>query len=323
MSAVPARTQQGFSMVEIVVAIVIMSIIAIGLVDFIANSATGYVQASARNQVSSAGRVVIDRLVMELHNALPESVRISNPRTTTNADFYAGDQCLEFIPVLAASNYIDPAIRPDARKTTFKVVEFVPEQDGVSGVYVVVYPTSEADLYGASFGADTTEAIAGASVADADDMDGIGGTSGPDGINEITTTSTGTGHRFKRASSVDRIYLTGQPISYCITGSKLYRYSNYGFHENQPIPVRPAGTCAAVLPVTCLPATTPKRVLVTDQIDNSKLTSGANPGDEDGQAFDQVAASRRRNAVVQLEFNFREGSQEVRLNHEVLQQATP
>lgn len=301
-------SSRGFSMIEMIVAIVIMSIISVGLVGYIVDSASGYVQSAARNQVTSAGRVVIDRIAMDLHNALPESVRVSTPLTATdetNGDGYAGDQCIEFIPVLAATTYINPRIRPAARTTTFNVIDFVPEKDGVSGVYVVIYPTSSADLYQASFSGNTTEAIAGASVADANNTDGI---------NEITTT---TNHRFKRASSVERLFLTSQPVSFCITGTKLYRYSNYGFSNTSTplLPRRPNGTCAAA---TCLPNSTPNRALISDQLKNTALTGGVN-----GQAFDQLAASRQRNGVIQLELVFNQSGQEITLNHEVLQQITP
>jgi hypothetical protein len=150
-----------------------------------------------------------------------------------------------------------------------------------------------------------TEAIVEVSIADSDTMDGI---------NEITPVAS---HRFKRRSAVERLFVTDQPVSYCIRGTKLYRYTNYGFHDApQLLPLRPDGlTCAAA---QCLPATTPNRVLITDQLDNSALTGGVN-----GQAFDQVTASRRRNAVIQLDFNFNQDGQTIRLNHEVLQQITP
>lgn len=300
----------GFSMIEIIVAIVVMSILSIGLVEFITNTASSYTLSAARNQVSASGRVVIDRIAMELHNALPESVRISAVRTVTNADGFAGDQCLEFIPVRAATTYINPAFRPAAHKTTFNVIDLLPNHDGVTDVYAVIYPTSADDLYDADIGAgSTTEAIVEVSViADADAMDGV---------NEITTT---TNHRFRRRSSVERIFITDQPVSFCVTDSKLYRYSNYGFNPATPLlPRRPNGTCAAgPAAEDCLPSTTPDRVLISDQLDNSTLTGGAA-----GEAFDQLAASRRRNAVIQLELNFSQQGQQVRLNHEVLQRTTP
>jgi MSHA biogenesis protein MshO len=308
--------QRGFSLVEIVVAIVIMSIISIGLVDFITNSASGYVQSATRNQISASGRVVLDRVVMDLHNALSESVRISSPLSVTqanNGEGFAGDQCLEFIRVRAATTYIDPAFRPATHKAAFDVVDFVPAQVGVNGVYAAIYPTSAAQLYDAPFGdANATEAIARVNV-----------TNGVDANTDTLTYSrlsdnAAYNHRFRRQSSVDRIFLTDQPVSYCISGSKLFRYSDYGFTEDQMLPLEPGGDCTAGLVTECLPAATPDRVLITDQLDNSAFTGGVA-----GQTFDQVAASRHRNAVIQLEMNFSQDGESVRLNHEVLLQISP
>jgi MSHA biogenesis protein MshO len=291
------RAEQGFSLVEIVVAIVLMSILSIGLVQFITNSATSYSESAARNQVSAAGRVVIDRIAMDLHNALPQSVRIS----AVNLGGIDGNQCLEFIPIRAATTYLDPAFRPAAHKAAFDVVDLVPAQLGVTGVYAVIYPTSSADLYAAAFGpGNATEAIARVNV-----------TNGVDPNTDTLTYSRLSddapyNHRFKRRSSVGRLYLADMPVSYCVLGTKLYRYNNYGFDTVQSTPA------------SGLPATTPNRVLMTDQVDNSLLTGGLN-----GQAFDRLDASRSRNAVIQLELNFSQAGQQVRLNHEVLQQATP
>ena len=58
-----------------VVAIVISSIMAIGIVDFIGRSVEGISSSANRNQLASAGRMALARLGMELHNSLPNSIR--------------------------------------------------------------------------------------------------------------------------------------------------------------------------------------------------------------------------------------------------------
>ena len=152
-------------------------------------------------------------------------------------------------------------------------MDFVPDQDGVSNVYIAIYPRNDADIYNASFTGTTTEAIAEASVADANSSDGI---------NEITTVSN---HRFKRRSPTMRAYLTDEPVSYCIKGDRLYRYTDYGFSSTQMRPVDIDGSCAAG-PGMCLPASTPGRALMTTFVDNGSLT------DAGSQAFDQLAANQ-------------------------------
>ena len=294
---------RGFTLVEMVVALVIMSIISIGLVQFISDAASGYQTSASRNQLSSAGRVLVDRIAMELHNALPQSVRISTVKTFADAYGEAGDQCIEFIPVEAATTYINPAFRPASFKSVFNVVNLVPGQVGETGLYAVVYPVAASDIYNASWVGNTTGAIVGLSaVADSNSLDGI---------QELTTANP---HRFKRRSPTERLFVVRQPVSFCISGARMYRYNNYGFTPVQRIPQGPLGACASV----CLPASTPQRTLITDQLDNTALIGGAA-----GQGFDYMAATRRRNGVVQLEFNFSQSGDSVRLNHEVLQQIVP
>lgn len=295
------KLQSGFSLIEIVVVIIVMGIIAVGLTDFITNSASGYVSSANRNQVSSAGRIVIDRIAMELHNALPNSVRTSTSLTATdeaNGFGYENDQCIEFIPIMAATTYINPVFRPAAASAaSFQVINLIPVQVGETGRYAVIYPNNSNQLYQDSFS--NTEPIVAVTIADANDLDGI---------NELTPDAA---HRFRRRSPVERLFITTDPISFCVSGNKLFRYANYGFASTQLVPEGPAGSCIAA---TCLPATTPDRVLITDQIDNSVLT---------GPAFDFLDVTRRRNGVIQMELNFSQNGETVRLNHEVLQQATP
>ncbi|MDC0598551.1 prepilin-type N-terminal cleavage/methylation domain-containing protein, partial [Gammaproteobacteria bacterium] len=115
---VKPKQGQGFTLIEMVVAILIMSIISIGLVRFILDSTDGYIRTATRNQLSSSGRAVIDRISMEVHNALPNSIRIGS------ADA-AGNQCLEFVPVRAASSYINPPF--GSASTTFNAEAVIDE----------------------------------------------------------------------------------------------------------------------------------------------------------------------------------------------------
>jgi MSHA biogenesis protein MshO len=297
------RRSSGFTLIEMVVAIVLMSIISIGLVTFITDSASGYAVTAVRNQVSAAGRIVIDRMAMEIHNALPESVRVSTVRgTTVTNQYYAGDQCIEFLPVVRATTYLNATFRPAAANSNpFNVVDFVPALSPLPlmGHFAVIYPTSTSDLYKNTF--TDTEAIVSVQVTD--------NTPG-DGMYEVDPVGT---HRFLRRSSVDRLYLVTQPVSYCVTGNKLYRYQNYGFSTMQLTPRNVDGSCTG----TCLPATTPNRVLISDQLNNLALNGSGL------QAFEQGAPTRLRNGMVQLELNFTRDGQTVRLNHEILQQMTP
>ena len=303
----------GFTYVEMVVAIVVLAIISIGLTQFITVTAEGYIDTGRRNQLSSAGRVVIDRISMELHNALPNSIRItdalvsSDPEVTGNLA-YPGDQCIEFVPVRAATTYIDPSFSPSG-STSFDVVKFLPEDlvVDVSNTHVVIYPNNTADIY------EAPDSVPPLTRGPREQVGSIG--DAVPAVTDVETVTLAAVHRFKRRSRVNRLFLTEEPVSFCITGEKLYRYSNYGFTSpDQLIPENIGGGCTAA---TCLPSTTPNRVLMTTGLDNAALT------DAGGQAFDYLNATRRRNGVVQLVLNFEEAGESVLLNHEALLQGAP
>lgn len=69
------------------------------------------------------------------------------------------DRCLEFIPVEAASKYLDARFQPVAASAAaFETISFIPSQLGQTGRYAVIYPTRAADLYAADFSVPSTAA---------------------------------------------------------------------------------------------------------------------------------------------------------------------
>jgi len=107
-------------------------------------------------------------------------------------------------------------------------------------------------------------------------------------------------HRFSRRSANSRVFLVGEPVSFCVVGEKLYRYSSYGVETAQ---------CT---PASCLPSTLPDRALLADSIDNAGAT-----------AFSLGAATTRRNAIVSFDILMTSQGDIVRLNHEVLTHNVP
>lgn len=293
--------QQGFTLIEMIAAIVVSAIIAIGVVDFIGRSVEGFDSSANRNQLASAGRTAIDRLAMELHNALPNSIR-----TTTAAP--GGDQCIEFIPVRSSTTYINPPLAgPGA--TTFDVVDFVPTEHGTSGGFAVIYPDNVNELYDGDNGAPAgwpnfpaRGRIQGiATIADS---------AAPD----QSTVTLVKAHRFDRRSPNDRFFVTEEPVSYCISGDKMYRYSNYGFYAAQTDEEEAPGTCEVASGDACLPnySAAPNKMLITDSIDNTGLTT-----------FSVGSQTLTRNALVSINLNLTSDGDVVNLKHEVLTRSVP
>lgn len=273
--------QAGFTLIEIVVTMLISVILALGIVTFISDTVDGVLASGNRNKLTSSGRTVVDRLALELHNAVPNSIRA----TTADAD---GDQCLEFIPFEAATNYVDPPFTGGGGDE-FEVIDFNPALTYASpaGVQAVIYPD------------DTDELYTGGSPGPRALVDAITDTGGADGKVMVYLDST---HRFSRRSPVDRIYIAMQPVSFCLEDNNLYRYQNYDFQATQCDPDT----------ASCLPTSVPDRQLISDTIDNTGLT-----------AFSILPATLRRNAIISMTLNFTSEGDVVQLKHEIMMRNVP
>lgn len=303
-----SQRSKGFTIIEMVATIVLTGIMAIGFVGYIGRTVDGINSASTRNQLASAGRMAIDRLAMELHNALPNSIRVT-PTSGLNA---TGDQCIEFIPIRAATSYIDPPFL-GMGGTTFEVVDFMPSQHTVTGGYAVIYPNRQNFLYDGDNGAyalwpnfPTNRPIQ--EITDIQDSASA---------DQSTVTLIKT-HRFRRRSPSLRFFVAEQPVSYCVVEDKLYRYSDYGFFSTQ-VDVEESGSCIVTTPARCLPdyaalsASPPRyKTLITDSLDNAGLI-----------AFTVGSQTLTRNALVAMELNFSSNGDAITLNHEVLTRSVP
>jgi MSHA biogenesis protein MshO len=301
---------KGFTLVEMVVTIIVAAIISVGVVTYIGDSVEGFASSNNRSRLASSGRTVIDRIALELHNAVPNSVRLTSAQPN-------GDQCLELMPFVGATTYFNPAFT-GAGSTQFEVVDFNPAPDlaELDTLYAVIYPISTAALYDSASSpgplarvetvrstydplltpdACAAEPFAGVSLnegkstlclADGDDVD-----TAPDA------------HRFSLRSPVDRVYLATSPVSFCVVGPRIYRYENYGLRDTQCTPSTPS----------CLPQTAADgRHLITNRLDNAGLT-----------AFTLLEQSLRRNAMINFDLNFTDQGDVVELKHEIQMRNVP
>lgn len=275
----PITRSAGFTLIEMVITILVSSIMAIGVVSFIGDSVSGFISAGNRNQLSSSGRMVVDRIAMELHNALPNSIRVTTP--------VAGDQCLEFIPFLGATSYVNPPFTGTGGDE-FEVINFNPALIAGPGaeLFAIIYPIDMASVYQSPVPPAPPVPATGPRA----EIDQISDPAPADGMVTVKLTDA---HRFSRRSPVNRIYVTKEPVSFCVSGNYLFRYQDYGFQVTQP-------------GVAGLPTTAPQRALISDSVSNAVLT-----------AFTIQPATLRRNAIVSFDLNFVETLDTVRLQHEV------
>src|SRR5690606_31531320 len=122
--------QQGFTLIELIMVIVIGGILAMGVTSFITHSVGGYVATARRQALGGAGMVAAEKLARAARNALPNSIRVSG-------------NCLELIPVLAGSSYVSAPVTTAA--SSFQVAAYSATQS-VEG-RVAIYPINVAALY--------------------------------------------------------------------------------------------------------------------------------------------------------------------------------
>lgn len=300
----------GFTIIEVVVAIIVSSILAVGVVSYIADVTTSVEAASNRARLASAGRVAIQRIAAELHNSLPNSIRT----TTATA---GGDQCIEFVPIRAATNYINPSFGGSG-SSSFDVVDFQPDQEGVSGGFAVIFPNRQNLFYDGDEGGSASNSASTWPVfpnrRPIQEISNItsGSAANLSSVNLVTT------HRFRRRSPNRRFFVVDMPISYCVVGDKLYRYTDYGFFTSQVSQEEESGVCeiTATDSDRCLPDydAGPGRIkhLIADSIDNTGIT-----------AFTVGSQTLTRNSLISITLNMTGDGDSVQINHEVLARSVP
>ncbi len=205
--------QQGFTLTELVMVIVIVGILGVGVTRFITATVGGYVDTAQRQQMATAGLVASEKISREIRTALPNSIRLN-----------ANASCVEYIPILAGTNYTSLPLAAAAN-----TIDAVGAQlSNPVGGRVAVYPVTTADLYNPG---NTGPITAATGVL-------------PTGADAVVINLTAN-HQFDAESPTRRLFIVDQPRAFCVEGGFLYRYSNYGFNAATTLP--PVGGRRAVL----------------------------------------------------------------------------
>lgn len=137
------KKNEGFTLIELVVVIVILGILATGISQFLQFGTRIYAETSIRDQLISSARFAIERLNRDLRHAVPNSVHIDD------------EDCLTFIPFIESTIYTDIPVSPEETRNTIDVIQFTPEPvldiNGYNSVLdswqAVVYPLSRDDVF--------------------------------------------------------------------------------------------------------------------------------------------------------------------------------
>jgi MSHA biogenesis protein MshO len=224
----------GFTLIELIIVIVLLSILAVGSVKFISFSAQGYVDTVRRSELSSTGTIVNEKISRLVRDALPNSIRVT-----------ADSRCLELIPIIGASQYIQAPFVYSPTSISRTELHMVPLDSASSNNgFLAIYPSpnQQDSLYS---GSDNPGFISLQTVTfDSTTADGA----------SVYIFNSLASFEFQQESPNKRVFITTGPVAFCQDGDRLYFYRNYGFVPN-----------VANL-YTNLPATLPNRLLVADKI---------------------------------------------------------
>ncbi len=209
------RRAPGFSLVELIVVILILGIVSAGTAAYIVHGMQAYTDTVRRDRLTATARAATERVVRELRNALPNSIRLA-----TDTSGGVTTACLEFIPVERASAYRED-LAPQGNISAFSAVPFAPP--GAGNRFVVVYPYAVGPLY------------------DAANPGPVGGFD-PASNTLAGNVQLSAPHHFNRDSPRRRFFVTTAPVSFCIddAAGQLNRYGGYGFTSAPAAP--PAAT---------------------------------------------------------------------------------
>lgn len=258
-----AKSENGFTLIEIVIVIVILSILAVGSTQFISFSAQGYVDTVRRSELSSTATIVNEKISRLIRDALPNSIRITS-----------GNQCIEFMPILAASRYTQAPFASSASGVSRNNVHVVPLDsllDDDAFVSIFPMPNQQSSLYS---GSDNPGYLSLEKVTE----------NGSSAGSAIYTFNNSAAFEFLQTSPRSRIYFVDSPVTFCQSGDKLYFYRNYGRVSN-----------LASL-ISSLPTSIPNRLLIADKLQANSLV------------FSYLPSSLRRNAIVAYELELQDAS---------------
>jgi len=208
------RLSKGFTLVELILVILVLGIVSTSITSFITFGVGIYNDVSGRDKQLSDSRFVIERITRELREALPNSVRVSSDGT-----------CLEFIPILASSSYIDIPVLPDVASNTITLVAS-DETFDQGNTKIVVYPLNSSEIY----------VDGGLTSGKLFNISSYGTT-----VDNVMTLTLDNSVLFDDDSPTERYFIIKDSVAYCQdTDNTIKRYQGHAFTASQSVP--PSGT---------------------------------------------------------------------------------
>ena len=285
-----ASKQLGFTLIEVITVVVILSIISVLGANFIATSVDSYDRVQQRSKLINRARQSVERITRQLRSSLPYSLRLSND---------ASGLCIEFMPVTGGGNYLGPDYDLDGIADQEELPDSA--NGAVPGApYAVITAPFDINIGTSQHltaGAMAAPELYTAAVPSSREEIGAIGALG------IVSVPLIGAHRFLRNSINKRIFVLDDPGRFCITGTQLFYYNNYGMPTDGLADIangQPGGSAASLL------------------ADNIGDLTGITP-------FLMSVATEDRNTVVSITipFSTRDGKETVELKQSVMIRNVP
>ena len=205
------KKQQGFTLIEMVISIVLLGVVGVSLSAIIQHSMTIYTDTTTREELLLQGRFVTERMHKEIRDAVPNSVQVN-----------ASTHCIEWLPITNTAVYEALPLAPESANT----MRVLPEHGFVQSERVVIMPINAQDLLD---DIPTNGVFPVAEVKEAK----LKQTTESENMVELTFTQETS---FTANSPAHRLFAYKTPVAYCLEGSQLYRYANYPLSRSELSP---------------------------------------------------------------------------------------
>ena len=210
------KKQQGFTLIEMVISIVLLGVVGISLGAIIQHSMAIYTDTTTREELLLQGRFVTDRMHREIRDAVPNSVQVN-----------AATHCIEWLPITNTAVYEALPLAPESANT----MRVLPEHGFTKAERIVIMPMNAEDLLK---DIPTSGITAIAEVKQ--DVDFIPLLETNTSQSTMVVLPFTQKASFKANSPAHRLFAYKTPVAYCLEGSQLYRYANYPLSRNELSP---------------------------------------------------------------------------------------
>lgn len=257
---------KGFTLIELIVVLVILSIVASIGTQFLSSALNSYHKTQLRVKLIARGRVSIEQITRQLRMAVPDSVRLS-----------ASNNCIEFMSIVAGASYEGDL--PDSDNGAGAVSSITTSNFTLglgTAAHVIVGAAKASEIY-------TTGPLSS--------RVGIGSL----GVAPYSSIPLASPHSFLQNSINKRVYLASNPKRFCVSGTQLIHYTNYGLNTANVNDISPGGNS----------------ILMAQNIAAQ------------GPAFSLSNDSQDRNTSIDIALRFNAGTESVNLYQTVLIRNVP